>query len=228
MTSKSNRLFSFFMFIGKYTIPIVLITLFVVNRKTADTIFFLIFMLLHCVERIWETFYTTREEKVEELQGDWTLAWATILYIVFYLIIIFEFNFSIDKLNPLVTSLGLVLYVFSAMIRWLGVRALGKQWAIHAIGMQKIKKVRLIKLGIYKYVRHPIYLGIIIEILSLAIISNAYKALLFGCLFNIPLQIIRMKLEEKNNVQKLGMEYKNYMDEVSSLLPFKYIKNLFE
>jgi len=221
--SKRNSLYKSFIFIGKFGIPAVVIVLFVSSVKESRHIFFLLFMSAHCIARVWETFYTTKERKVDEFHGDWTLAWATIAYIVLCFAVIFEFYFSVGHLNYFVTTVGLGMYLFAIFMRWSGVRALGKQWAIHALGAQKIKKVRLIKLGVYKYIRHPIYLGIIFEVASIPIISNAYLSFLFCCCVNIPLQLVRMKLEEKNNVRKLGAEYEKYMHEVNALIPFKFI-----
>jgi len=105
-------------------------------------------------------------------------------------------------------------------------KALGKQWAIHAVGAQKIKKVRLVKIGPYKYVRHPIYLGIVIEVVSIPLIANAYFSLAFAILINVPLQLIRLRLEERNSFRKFGDIYLRYKQEVSALFPVKYVRRL--
>lgn len=221
---KRNKLVKVFIYLGRFGIPFAVAILFYFSSKKISQIFFLIFMIAHCVERVWETFYTTKEHRSDEFHGDWTLAWATIAYIVMCFAVTFEFYFTVRTLNVYTTAIGLLFYSFSIFMRWAGMKALGQQWAIHAIGVQKISKVRLIKIGVYKYVRHPIYLGIIFEVISIPIISNAFYSLAFVALINVPIQIVRMKLEEKNNIRKLGEKYKNYMREVNALIPIKYLR----
>ena len=101
---------------------------------------------------------------------------------------------------------------------------MGKQWAVHAVGVRKIRKVRLIKIGAYKYIRHPIYLGVILEVLSLPIIANAFFSFIFALLVNIPLQFVRLIEEEKSSVRRFGERYNEYKKEVSALFPFKYLQ----
>ena len=221
---KRNKLVKVFIYLGRFGIPFAVAVLFFFSSREWYQIFFLVFMIAHCVERVWETFYTTKEHRPDEFHGDWTLAWATIAYIVMCFAVTFEFYFTVKRLNLYITAFGLLCYAFSMYMRWAGMRALGKQWAIHAIGAQKISKVRLIKIGVYKYVRHPIYLGIIFEVISIPIISNAFYSLAFVALINLPIQIARMKLEEINNIRKLGDKYKDYMTEVNALIPVKYLR----
>lgn len=104
-------------------------------------------------------------------------------------------------------------------------RSLGKQWAIHAVGARKIKKVRVIKVGAYKYMRHPIYLGIILEVLSLPMIASAFYSIGLAAFINVPLQYLRLLMEEKSSVRRFGDRYIQYMNEVSMLLPLKYLRN---
>jgi protein-S-isoprenylcysteine O-methyltransferase Ste14 len=137
--------------------------------------------------------------------------------------VVFEFYVYVKSYDYRIAAVGLLLYGMAFGIRRWGMKALGKQWAIHAVGAQKIKKVRLVKIGPYKYIRHPIYLGILLEVTSLALVANATAGLLFALLVNVPLQIIRAYFEEKTSYHRFGERYLQYKNEVSMIFPLKWL-----
>lgn len=135
-----------------------------------------------------------------------------------------EFYLFMSAYNIMMGAVGLAIYLFAFGVRWWGMKSLGDQWAIHAVGARKIRKVRLIKFGPYKYIRHPIYLAIMLEVLSLPLIANALYTLCFSILINVPLQYIRMRFEEGSSARRFGNKYNQYRQEVDALLPIKYIR----
>lgn len=225
--SLKKNLLKILIFFGYILVPLSAISCFIVTPKTGATVFFLAFYIFHSLERVWETFYTSKEKKAFELHGDWTLAVVTVMYIILCFFSIFEFFFFVKIRQPAMMLLGFALYLLAFRIRWWGMKSLGKQWAIHAVGVRKIRKVRLIKIGAYKYIRHPIYLGIIVELLSLPLIADAYFSLLFAMLVNIPLQLTRLRLEEENSLRRFGDRYIEYQKDVDALLPVKYLLRTF-
>ena len=210
---------------GNGGVPLSALILFLASNHSVEKILFLIFWLFHSFERVWETFYTSKERKAFDFHGDWTLGAVTMAYLFLCFLCIFEFFLVPRSFNYGVAILGMALYLGAFRLRWWGMKSLGKQWAIHAVGAQKIKKVRLIRVGAFKYMRHPIYLGIILELLSLPLIANAYFVLFIACFINIPLQLIRLLEEEKSSVRRLGESYREYKREVDMLIPFKYFNS---
>ncbi len=225
--SKKITLITLFILLGNVGVPATALLLFFLTPRTPASFIFLFFMLFHAFERVWETFFTTREKKVMEFHGDWTLGAVTMAYLFLCFLVIFEFFLVPRSFNYAVMGLGILLYILAFRLRWWGMKSLGKQWAIHAVGAQKIKKVRLIHIGAFQYMRHPIYLGIILEVLSIPLIGNAYFALLIAALINIPLQIIRLVEEEKSSLRRFGDDYRKYQREVNMLIPFKYLQKKF-
>jgi len=217
-----------FILLGKIGVPLTATVLFCLSDRGLTSIFIFSFWLFHAFERVWETFYTSHERKPFQFHGDWTLAVVTLAYLVLSFVILFEFYLLGKNFSVWISGLGLMLYAIAFRLRWWGMKSLGQQWAIHAVGAQKIKKVRVIRLGAFKYIRHPIYLGIMVEVVSLALIANATYALLFACLINIPLQVIRLREEEKSSVRRFGESYQTYQQEVDMLMPFKHFRSLFQ
>jgi protein-S-isoprenylcysteine O-methyltransferase Ste14 len=80
---------------------------------------------------------------------------------------------------------------------------------------------RLVKDGLYRYVRHPVYLGVFLS----AIATPIYAASFLGFLFTltaIPLFIYRMGVEEEMLIEEYGDEYLEYMKATSKLIPHIY------
>ena len=182
---------------------------------------FILFIFILVAERIWETFYTSKERRGHKLYGDWTLPLVSIAYIALVLIVIYGFFIVPTQLNLMLTLLGVLMFISSLGIRLWGMRTLKDQWSIHAIGAKKVKKTVLIREGPYKYARHPIYLAVIIEVLSIPMIWNVNLAIIFAGIINIPLQLIRAYFEEKSSVRKFGEIYVKYRREVPAFLPFR-------
>ncbi len=75
--------------------------------------------------------------------------------------------------------------------------------------------------GIYRLVRHPIYLGVILGSMGIAV----YASSLYGFLImsaNVPVFLIRIKIEEKLLTKEFGDAYRMYKKKTKKLLPFIY------
>ncbi|MBN1869995.1 MAG: isoprenylcysteine carboxylmethyltransferase family protein [Candidatus Omnitrophica bacterium] len=175
------------------------------------------------VERVWETFYSSGDQKKHKLHGDWTLPLVSIAYILMLLGMIWEFFVINRGINIFVMLIGIFIYGMSFLLRISGMLTLREQWSVHAVGAKKVKNVFLVKSGPYKYLRHPIYLGVILEVLGLPLIWNAYFVFIFTCTVSVPLQLMRAYFEEKATVRKLGKEYIDYKKTVPALIPFRLL-----
>ena len=80
----------------------------------------------------------------------------------------------------------------------------------------------IVSQGLYKYIRHPGYLGNIMLFLGAGIaIGNAITFLLLLLLI-LTAYIYRIKVEEDMLIDIFGDEYKYYMKTTKKLLPFIY------
>jgi protein-S-isoprenylcysteine O-methyltransferase Ste14 len=79
----------------------------------------------------------------------------------------------------------------------------------------------LVENDFYKYVRHPIYLGTIIGVISIPIYTSSITGFLIS-LLSIPLFAYRIRLEERMLVEEFGEEYKQYQERTWKLFPFIY------
>ncbi|HNX69617.1 MAG TPA: isoprenylcysteine carboxylmethyltransferase family protein [Candidatus Omnitrophota bacterium] len=190
--------------------------------------FFSIFLFIHTIVRLWETFLTSREQEKLIIGQDWSLIVVTTVYVMFFYIVIFEFYLIAQSINWVLTCSGLFLYFIALRLKLWSMRILGKQWAIHALGDPRIQQRRLIKLGPYKHMRHPIYFATLVEQLSVLMIANVCYSCLFFISIVMPAYVVRMFAEEKNNEKIFGSPYRLYREETGmffSLFPKKKKKS---
>jgi protein-S-isoprenylcysteine O-methyltransferase Ste14 len=79
-------------------------------------------------------------------------------------------------------------------------------------------KDTLVADGLYAYVRHPLYWGVILEFLGLALISPTQTVVLASAL-GIVWMIVQAVLEEHDLLQRIP-EYQDYMQRVPRFIPF--------
>jgi protein-S-isoprenylcysteine O-methyltransferase Ste14 len=80
---------------------------------------------------------------------------------------------------------------------------------------------QLITRGMYRYVRHPIYLGVITAATGIALFTSSLLGLivLWGL---IPVFLRRIRMEERMLIDEFGVEYEKYMESTRTLFPFLY------
>lgn len=81
------------------------------------------------------------------------------------------------------------------------------------------KEHQLITHGVYRYTRHPIYLGVLMACMAPAV----YAPSLYGfltMLVLIPIFLNRIRMEEKMLTEEFGDAYRIYKEATSKLIPF--------
>ncbi|MBE9524456.1 MAG: isoprenylcysteine carboxylmethyltransferase family protein [Chloroflexi bacterium] len=113
---------------------------------------------------------------------------------------------------------GLSLAGFGlALIFWSGV-ALGKLYSAE-VTIQK--NHQLITTGLYRYIRHPRYLGVIFAALGLSLLFRSW----IGLVVSIPLLgvlLSRIKDEEAVLYEEFGLEWETYRKQSWRLIPYLY------
>jgi protein-S-isoprenylcysteine O-methyltransferase Ste14 len=69
---------------------------------------------------------------------------------------------------------------------------------------------RLVTRGVYRYLRHPVYLGIDMALFGLFLAVGSMVGMIYFFVVVLPLNIIRSRFEEKALLQKFGDPYETY------------------
>jgi protein-S-isoprenylcysteine O-methyltransferase Ste14 len=78
----------------------------------------------------------------------------------------------------------------------------------------------LVKSGPYRFVRHPVYLGMTIALAGLPIASRSWPGLIGVFLLFLPSEMYRAKFEEKALARRFGGEWEDYVAQTGFMLPY--------
>ena len=149
-----------------------------------------------------------------------TVLWTTLVVSISLGICARYLNFGTTNFHSsLIHYIGLILIVFGLIIRWFAILKL-KEFFTVTVSIQKDH--RIIDTGIYKYIRHPAYLGSLLSFLGLGFALQNWLTILviffpiFGALS------YRIHVEEKVLNKEFGKEYFNYSSRTKKLIPWIY------
>jgi protein-S-isoprenylcysteine O-methyltransferase Ste14 len=69
---------------------------------------------------------------------------------------------------------------------------------------------RLVTQGVYRYLRHPVYVGIDMTLFGLFLAVGSTAGMIYFFLVVLPLNIMRSRFEEKALLKKFGDSYETY------------------
>jgi protein-S-isoprenylcysteine O-methyltransferase Ste14 len=113
---------------------------------------------------------------------------------------------------------GFAILIAGSVVRLWPVFVLGRRFS----GLVAIQKGHtLVTTGIYRYIRNPSYLGLVIGSFGWALLFRAGLGLCLSLLMFIPL-IARIRAEERLLADHFGAEYERYRSRTWRLLPGVY------
>ncbi len=119
-------------------------------------------------------------------------------------------------LPPLLKAFAAVVSLFNIFLFFIIHRDLGKNWS----PILEIKENHtLVQDGIYKRIRHPMYLHIWLWVLTQGIILDNSLVFIFGVFAWSILYFIRVPREEKMLEEEFGQHYRDYMQRTGRVLP---------
>ena len=166
------------------------------------------FTLLLCatIERISNTFFQKSTKIVGTIYYKWSF---TVLFYSYIFIIIFsivEYFIKVKLINMQILIIGVLFYVLGASMRRSAINALGENWSVY---IEIKENHQLVTTGVYEKIKHPYCFAVLLELIGICLVSNAYIALILVFLIQLPLLILRIRLEEMILLTHFGDKYKS-------------------
>jgi protein-S-isoprenylcysteine O-methyltransferase Ste14 len=121
--------------------------------------------------------------------------------------------------HNLVGFIGLTLLCVGIAIRWKAIYTLGKYFT----GTVLIRgDHRLIRTGVYKYLRHPAYTGTLVAHLGLGLSFSNWFSIALSVVPYFAAAMYRIHVEEQTLVEAFGEEYIIYSSNTKRLIPKVY------
>ncbi len=117
---------------------------------------------------------------------------------------------------PVLSLCALCLLVAGQTFRYAAIRTLGWRWTVRVMILPGADPVRS---GIYRFIRHPNYLGVILEIVAVPLLHSAFITALVYSAANVLLLNSRIHVEEKalseyNHYQQLFEDQPRFLPEI--------------
>jgi protein-S-isoprenylcysteine O-methyltransferase Ste14 len=129
---------------------------------------------------------------------------------------ILEYLFLRDWFSWGVFAAGWVLGIISFWIRNSAIAALGRFWSLH---VEIRENHEFVKSGPFRFVRHPVYFSMILELLAFALVCCAWMVVLIIPIIFVPVLLMRVRLEEAALMEKFGPAYEEYRRTTPAIFP---------
>lgn len=111
---------------------------------------------------------------------------------------------------------GCISSIASFVIRRSAIRSLGKFWSLH---VEMREGHEFVTRGPFAFARHPVYFSMILELLGIGLILNAWVALIIVFVIFTPTMFARVRIEERALLEQFGDAYRTYMQHVPAIFP---------
>lgn len=118
--------------------------------------------------------------------------------------------------KTIINTIALCLLIGGLLIRWISIISLGKYFTVDVAIQQE--HVLILK-GMYKYVRHPSYTGLLLEFVGLAVYFGTWISLITIVIPITSAIMYRIRCEEILLRETFGNQYEEYMAHTKSLIP---------
>lgn len=98
--------------------------------------------------------------------------------------------------RPFIPWLGipmLALVIGAQILRYWAVVTLGRRWNVRVVALPDVPVVTA---GPYRFIRHPNYLAVVVELFAIPLVHTAWLTALVFTLLNLPLLAVRIRAEE--------------------------------
>ncbi|MCA1321179.1 hypothetical protein LC085_14755 [Bacillus tianshenii] len=180
--------------------------------------FFLFYLFVIC-QRLVELKIAKRNEHLMKKKGavefgQGHYGYMVLLHIAFLLALLIEVLFLSKEVSPF-WPLLISLFIGTQVMRVWAIASLGMFWNTKII---ILPHADVVKKGPYRFLRHPNYLVVSLEIIIIPLLFQAYITAFIFTILNAWMLSVRIPMEEKalNNTTS---DYSNYIQEKSRFTP---------
>jgi protein-S-isoprenylcysteine O-methyltransferase Ste14 len=116
-------------------------------------------------------------------------------------------------------TVGVIIMLAGLAVRWTAIVSLGKAFSSN-VAIQDSQKIK--KNGLYRFIRHPSYLGLLLVFLAIGVHSRNWIAFAVAFLPTTAAMLYRIHVEENALTSAFGEEYVAYSRSTKRLVPGLY------
>ena len=159
---------------------------------------FIIFLSIIIIQRISELILSKRNKNYLISKGAIEYDKEGYKYIVlmhnlFFISVITEFVFLERQINEYWKIL-LIIFICTQLLRYWAIFTLGKRWNTKILVLPNTESIRS---GLYKHLKHPNYIAVIIEIAIIPLLFSCYYTAIVFSILNLIVLKRRIRIEEE-------------------------------
>jgi methyltransferase len=160
---------------------------------------FAVFVATLGLQRLIELRLSQRNEQMMRQRGGRehapeTYCWIVTLHSAWFAAMLLEVFAGRRKFHSRLAALAFGVFAAGQALRLIAIRTLGWRWSTRVMTVPGQPPVRR---GIYRYIRHPNYLGVALEILAAPLLHSAYLTSATFGVANLLLLRDRIRREEQ-------------------------------
>jgi len=160
---------------------------------------FVAILVFLALQRLFELRLSRRNETHIRAQGGREHAsghfgWMKLLHTSWFVAMIAEVWWLKRPFKPPLAAGAFVTFLAGQSLRYAAIRTLGSRWSVRIMTLPGAPPVDR---GVYRYLRHPNYLGVILELAAVPLLHSAYLTSLLFSLANTLLLHVRIRAEER-------------------------------
>ncbi|MFM1793567.1 MAG: hypothetical protein RLZZ252_1921 [Bacteroidota bacterium] len=168
----------------------------------------------------------TRNAKPQDLLKSYdgkTILWFRILYpsgIIASFICLYQgWGQWFKAVNPTIFIVGFFLFISGLALRWVAILSLKRSFTVK---ISILENHQLKTDGVYRWMRHPSYTGLLMYYLGLGLVMNNFVSIVLLLLVNGLTLYQRIPLEEQALAEHFGEQWKSFAAKTKRLIPGIY------
>ena len=167
---------------------------------------YLLLILAFVVERLIEVRVSNRNAQTSFAQGGVEYGKGhypamVVLHTLFLIACPLEVLWLNREFQPIVGGIALAVCVATQLLRWWVITTLGWRWNTRVIVVQGLAPITE---GPFRYLSHPNYLAVIVELIALPMVHNAWSTAGIFTFLNAILLSVRIPIENQALGRKAG------------------------
>ena len=183
------------------------------------------YFFFYIVTALWIAEFVVFPSKNSQADYEERHTFKQILFSVLFTVIstIALTAFSIATVSGVLASvlriIGMIAYAIGIVLRYVSTLYLGRYFTRD---VQVSHDQQLIASGPYRFLRHPLYLGLFLLIIGVPLFFGNWLIIAISSIYSFTMLNTRMKIEEDNMERVLGKKYTKWKNTRYRFLPFIY------
>jgi methyltransferase len=125
--------------------------------------------------------------------ADGQASWMRLMHTAWFVAMLVEVVVLDRPFLPVVSAVAFAVFAAGQALRLAAMHALGDRWTVTVV---TLPGVRAVDAGVFRYVRHPNYLGVVLEIAALPLVHGAWLTSITFTVMNALFLRARIRAEE--------------------------------